>query len=449
MTQPSIVLLVIDSLRADHLSCYGYASRTSPCIDRLAEESARFSTAISQADYTHPSHGALFTGLYPFEWGGNFPRLPEHMPTIAEILSRRGWRTVCVSANPFLWEQHGLNRGFDRTVRVSPLGLKGVSPISAFGRLWSVLHGDKGAGRVIDGVLEALDTGPAFVFANLMDVHQPYSARGRHVRLFWPGFLGPLRRYAMLWRTRYSYEFIAKATEQDLRQLRALYDAAVHQVDSFIGAFAEELRRRGHLDSTILVLTSDHGHFLGELGRIVNIGIGEGGVHVPLLIRWPEVWREGVEVDSPVELRDVPFSLCELLGVEGLAWSCRPRANLFGDPEPHRDRFAFAMRQKMDERARQVSRRLNPSFDWHRHDQTYWLLRTREWEFIRSTGRMNGLFRPDDETTDLSAEHPDLVRWFEEEFRALVPTTTSEGTGVAGDAGDRQVEEHLRALGYL
>jgi arylsulfatase A-like enzyme len=449
MERPNIVLIVIDSLRADHLSCYGYPRETSPFIDRLAGESARFVTAISQADYTHPSHGALFTGLYPFEWGGNFPRLPEQMPTIAQVLSRQGWHTVCVSANPFIWEQHGLNRGFGRTVRVSPLGLKGVSPISAFGRVWSVLQGDKGAGRVIQGVLGALDAGPAFVFANLMDVHQPYSARGRHVRTFWPGLLGPLRRYVMLWRTRYSYEFIAKATEEDVRRLRALYDAAIHYVDSFIGALVDELRQRGQLDNTVLILTADHGHFLGELGRIVNTGIGEGGVHVPMVIRWPEVWREGVEVDTPVELRDVPFSLCELLGLDGLSWSCRPRVNLFEDLSAHRDRFAFAMRQRMDEDTRQGSKKMNPSFDWDKHDQTYWLLRTREWEFIRSTGRMNGLFRPDDETNDLSAQHPDLVQRFEEELEALVPATTSEGTGVRGDAGDKQVEEHLRALGYL
>ena len=114
---PNILLIVMDTARADYLSCYGHPHPTTPVLDRLAREGVRFATAISPAEWTVPSHASLFTGTFPSRHSAvNQHRyLDGRLHTLAEVLGRRGYRTACFTNNAFISEATGLNRGFHLT----------------------------------------------------------------------------------------------------------------------------------------------------------------------------------------------------------------------------------------------------------------------------------------------------------------------------------------------
>ena len=125
--QKDIVLLVLDTQRADRLSCYGYHAETSPHLDALAAEATRFTQAVSTAQWTPPAHASLFTGLYPSQHTMTqlTSALPETLPTLAERLQQAGYFTAAFSNNPFIGEmQNGLHRGFDQVVNYHYIGFR-------------------------------------------------------------------------------------------------------------------------------------------------------------------------------------------------------------------------------------------------------------------------------------------------------------------------------------
>ncbi len=321
--QPNLIVIVLDTVRSDRLSRYGYFKKTSPTFDRLSEEGALFREAKATSHWTLPSHASLFTGLLPLRHGADTKTyyLSEHHTTLAETLRSQGYRTVGFTANGVIAEWTGLHRGFDQLVVVGAFEkrslasrvaarLRGVSSLSAPSlnaslKQWLVYE-------------NRLSRKPFFLFVNYMEAHREYR--------FHPGvseaFLSqrwPKKTLLSLSQKGVTYFLEGPSDhEAELRMLSDLYDGEIAYLDFFLGEFLDVLRQHGLLNRSILVVTSDHGEYFGEHGLISHLtGLYEEALHVPLLIRYPGVIPPG-EIHSPAQLSDIAPTLLDLAGLHPL-----------------------------------------------------------------------------------------------------------------------------------
>jgi hypothetical protein len=278
---PNIMVIVVDTLRADHLSSYGYTRPTSPNLDNLAQQGVLFEYAFSTAPWTAPSHASMLTGRYPYEhrtfWIGNkIPHLDDKYPVLPEALREQGYRTAAFSANTDWFTQRtGFGRGFMRFEDYfhSPLEsimrtYYGEHSLPLILRSLPGYEGSptrKWAPDVNRAVLRWLDREqerPFFVFLNYFDVHDPYVPpqpyRSQFSQLKNPG--GILN----------GQQPLAPLTAEQVQSEVDAYDGAIAYVDHQIGQLLAEIETRGLSDNLLLVFTSDHGESFGEHGRFLH-----------------------------------------------------------------------------------------------------------------------------------------------------------------------------------
>jgi arylsulfatase A-like enzyme len=308
---PSVVVILVDTLRADFLGTYGFDGPVSPAIDRFASESVQFEHAFAQAPWTKPSIASLFTSLAPethrvLSHDGKYGDaehastevLPEDASTLAESLQNAGYATAAFVANPWLLREHGFAQGFDLfdQRKGSPLPPRASMMLDA-ARQWI---GARPKDR------------PFFAYVHLMDVHGPYDAPDADydaVRES-PG-LGPSRALddatlAQLRPYLRRARWVNATSARDLREWRARYAAGVHALDRQLGAFLAALAKSGVLDRTLVVITADHGEELADNGGWDHgFRLYEHQLHVPLLMRLPGGARGGSRVQEIVSLIDV------------------------------------------------------------------------------------------------------------------------------------------------
>lgn len=337
--QPRNLLLIsIDTLRPDHLGCYGYPRPTSPFLDQLASQGALFENAHATSPWTLPSHISLFTGLYPSQHGVMFEdlALPADLPTLAEALRARDFATAGIASAIFLGPRFGLSRGFDHYV-VIPTRAKG--DVSAT----SLATTD----RVSAGGLEwlAAQRGrPFFLFLHYFDVHSDYRPEPRFAALFDRPYQGSADGTSRQLRAFLRREIAFNA--DDLAHLVDLYDAEIRQVDQALEALFDELRERGDLAQTIVVVTSDHGEEFFDHGGVFHGRTQyQEMLRVPLIFVGPGI-PHGLRIDQPVSLIDLAPTLLTLLGAPvPPSVSGRDLAPLWkarGDRWPERNLFAEA-----------------------------------------------------------------------------------------------------------
>jgi hypothetical protein len=296
--RPAVVLVVLDTVRADHLSACGYERPTSPTLEALVAAGAALRCdAVAPGSWTVPSHASLFTGAPPEVHGAHFAGgesgaadvaglvlrpLDGRLPTLAEQMSAAGHQAVGVSANRVLRPETGLQRGFSRF---------DVAPLAGG---WT----DEGLVAPLRAALRSLDPdgGPLFLFVNLFEAHDPWPAIPTG-HAFLPPRPGVLRYFAYLPGTRtidpngvwqrYVQERMAPAEAGALRaEVRDRYDDGVWRADRSLGRVLAEVRAHGWDAAGMrLVVTSDHGELLGEQG-VLRHGrvLLEGNQRVPLLV---------------------------------------------------------------------------------------------------------------------------------------------------------------------
>jgi len=340
---PDIILLVLDTQRADRLGCYGYPKPTSPALDRLAAESTRFSQAIAAAQWTIPSHASIFTGVYPatHQMMQSYSVLPEALPTLAERLRDAGYFTAAFCNNPLVGViNNGFRRGFYSFLNYSGLltsrpnqagvpanlvdryrswfkrqlasileraqdmfarsdTLLALSLTPLFVPLWQTALSFKG--NTAKSLADAADLHinrrgldaeqPIFSFINLMGTHMPYHPPRRFVEQFAPHVLRDrqARRYLRQFNTDV-YGWLAPLADplnaQHKATLDGMYDAEVAAQDEQVGLFLDRLRASGRLDNTLLVVCADHGEHLGEKQLLGHTNaIYNELARVPLIVR--------------------------------------------------------------------------------------------------------------------------------------------------------------------
>jgi arylsulfatase A-like enzyme len=354
--RPNIVLLVIDTQRADHLSSYGYGRPTSPRIDRLASEGVLFERAYSHSSWTLPSHASMFDGRPLHEHHAGLvakPYLDGRFPTIAEVLRDHGYATGGFVANTYwVGRQTGLARGFTRFEDF--YGNLGDAVVrTVLGRILTYevqpkfvpeteidIPGRKDAAEITDDMLAWIDgrdrARPFFAFANYFDVHAPYippkPVRGRF------GWHPDTAR-------RGGEIDIGALTgdrevppEAELRRQISAYDEALLFVDGQIGRIEDALRERGILDSTVIIVTSDHGESWGEHGVMVHgHSIWHDQIFVPLVVRWPKAFPAGTRVPHPVATQQLAATIADLAGIGNAPFPGRSLVRAADLSDPARD----------------------------------------------------------------------------------------------------------------
>ena len=303
---PNILLISIDSLRADHLGCYGYERPTSPAIDALGKQGVVFERAISQAPWTLPSHASLLTSLYGRTHQTNdiSRQLPPGIPTLASTLTVAGYDTSAVVSGTFMKTRFGLNSGFAHY----------DDEIAEFDHRRShetvtspAIH------RKAEEILSRAQE-PFMLFLHYWDVHYDYAPPPPYDTQFDPGYGGKLTSKGFLKNKRIK----PGMSEADLQHVVALYDGEIAWVDAHIAKLMATLEASGLDERTIVILTADHGdEFFEHGGKGHSHSLYAELVNVPLIIRGPGI-TPGLRVATPVELIDIMPTILDLVNAGSL-----------------------------------------------------------------------------------------------------------------------------------
>jgi len=341
--QPHVLLISLDTLRADHLGAWGYDRPTSPFLDELARFGVRFDRAFSHSPKTAPSHMSVFTGTFPSNHGAHFEYqtkppvafpAPRDLKTLPEVMREAGYRTAAWTGGGQVSRKSGFARGFDRFVEnLGNLTPKKTADI----RTWFKSNSDR----------------QCFLFLHTYQIHDPYLPPPPYNSIFtddqYRGWIIGDKKdlkssidksnfdslHAAFWRKTGFKPDPALVGDADRQRLLDLYDGGIRYTDDVLQGFFEDLRHDGLLENTLVILFSDHGEEFLEHGGLLHEKLYQETLHVPLIFFWPARIPRGLEVEAQVPLMDLTPTLLDLVGLETPAQSnAHSLASLFTDNDP-------------------------------------------------------------------------------------------------------------------
>lgn len=313
-TATNVIVIVVDTLRADHLSAYGYSRKTTPNLDQMASDGVLFENAISPSSWTLPGHASLVTGLYPKQHHTSKLQdsVPANLPTLSEEFLARGYRTGAFSANTFFFgREHGFGRGFQTfgdyfssvPAAFQHTELGRWTNQKLFDRGWYTnLIGRKTAAQINQASLHWIDggSGPFFLMLNYFDVHDPYIPPADAATPWAHGEPVPARRISE------TFNQYRPPSQSQVRYAIDQYDDSLLYVDTQIAAFMKQLQRRGLDRNTIVIVTADHGEEFDEQGILTHANaLFLEEIRVPLIMWAPGKIPSGVRISRPVSTTDV------------------------------------------------------------------------------------------------------------------------------------------------
>lgn len=428
---PNVIFLLVDTLRADHLSLYGYDRPTSPTLEGLAAESVVFDHVEAQAGCTFPSVNSILSSHYTFHFlvpGRTDFRIPEHLPALPEILQRHGYATAAVSASPIVRSnggdgtRGGYGRGFD---------------------IFDDECKEQGAACVNRRALRLLDIldGPVFLYLHYFDPHAPYQPPRDHQRRFAASRGEAAREGIQRWARRgnpfpllrrlYQADEEHDYTAADVAHMLDLYDEEILYFDQQLAKLLAGITARGLDGSTLLVVAADHGEeFLehGQFSHCRSIAY-ETVLAAPLLLRIPGV-AGGVRRQALVQNLDIAPTLLDYLGLDAgpYAFEGRSLRPVIEGDEPV-NRVAFGLQGE----ARTV------------RDGRYRLVHYLE------SGRteLYDLAEDPGETVNLAEEMPQVTARLRQVIELWMETMEDQVGAGTTQHGAQALERELRALGYL
>lgn len=431
----TIVLVTIDTLRADHVGAYGYWLETTPFLDRLAAQGARFERAMAHSGTTQPSHASMFTGLYPLQHGvlRNGQRLAEEFVTVAELAGQLGYRTAGFVSTDAHFEWGGQLQGFD----VRSERREGVDE-----RLY------RSGRRTVDAVVDWLDgtpgDAPLFLWVHLFDPHRPF--RPPPESMLQVGYRGRAARRRHVQRLQRRHRLDIGFAEPLVERIER-YDAEIAHADAQLGRLFDALRARGRDERAVWIVTADHGQGLGNHGWFGHSKqIYNEQLRVPLIF-WSDDSRFGAGAVVPrlVELVDLAPTIVEIAG--GDAGMLDPRRvgssllPLLGQPGEYSKGFALAQRSFYPTSRRQQNEELVQGRNFALQDERWKYL----W-FEAGPDELYDLAADPYETRSVIARHPDVARRMRGRIEDMVERLD---TGVEGAEVSAEALERLRALGYI
>ena len=390
----NVLLISIDTCRADYLSCYGFDRPTTPNIDKLAAESVVFTNAISPAPVTLPAHASMLTGTIPPYHGihDNVDyRLGEGDVTLAEILRENGFRTGAVISAFVMDSMFGLDQGFtDYDDKITTLAdTVGINE----------RHGEETSRLALQWLDEHKDEG-FFLFLHYFDPHAPYDPPPA---------------------------FAAKFSNN-------LYAGEIAYADHCIGTVLRRLKELRLYDSTLIIVTADHGEMLGEHGEQSHAYfIYQSAVNVPMIIKAPGAAK--ARIDEPVGLIDLAPTVCAVLGIE-------PPEHVQGE-----DLSAYWEKPQRPQQRYIYCESLLPSK--YEAAALYGLVGER-WKYIHTARpELYDLHNDPEETDNLAADHPQLVEAYAQQLKEILQSTLRQDNMTSKVQLDTEAITRIKSLGYV
>lgn len=395
-----IVLISIDTLRADHLGCYGYSRNTSPNIDALAAEGILFNHAVSPVPLTLPAHSSMMTGTNPYyhQVHDNLDsRLSDSNITLAEILKKNGFVTGAIIAAFALDSLFGLDQGFDTYD-------DDIDTAGQTSELLPFSNERKGeeVTKLAEAWLEEHQAEKFFLWLHYYDPHHPYQ-----------------------WHkgTRFKYPYL-------FPRVVDAYDSEIAYTDVHVGIVIDRLKQMGLYDSTLIIVVGDHGESLWahkESGH--GFFVYHATVHVPFIIKLPGL-SAGVKINDVVGLIDIVPTVCQLLGI---------------DPPAEVEGVSLLANSRQDDHRALYCESMKPTVY---KGQSLLGLTTNRYKYIHTTRpELYDLYDDPDETDNVVDEHPEIAKMFEDRLFMMVSGIDDRPSGskIELDIGSLK---RLEALGY-
>jgi len=439
----NVVFIVLDTVRKDYVSPFNEEVDFTDNIEKIAKEGSAFQNAVAQAPWTLPSHGSMFTGLYPWEHGATQTNLELDVEEdlLAEKLNDEGYRTACFSANPFISKRVGTTAGFDKvettigpdrfdlfkSINKKLKAFENRLDFGAFPKAELLLQNlsyrlNRFSGNETENLIsKATDfmennkEDDFFLFMNLMDCHLPLfpdkEYKKKHAEDVNPGKV-----------RQFPHRLISEGEEPDTESLKKLYRAQMDYLDDQIGNLYSFLEDEGLEEETMVVIVGDHGENLGEEGMLGHsFSVSEALVSVPLVVKSPEM-KPGRR-EQQVELRELHDLVLEQVGLEeDIDLGTKYAKGGMDRPEMDLAKIPKSM--------------------WDEYHEKLYFVRTPEKKVI---GTENG------EMTERQVGDGDSVRTsvLEKEVEKLSGCYEGESSGKKVDNMDEEIKNELKNLGYM
>jgi len=439
----NVILISLDTLRADHLGCYGYGRATSPNMDKLAAESVLFKNTFATAPWTLPSHVSLLTGLddinHQVYSGAN--KMDPGIPTLADYMRQAGYLTAAFTGGGFVNGLYGLSKGFDSFRVVGKIAAG--TPAAALARTalpWIEENRDKGF----------------FLFLHTYQIHQPYQAPAPFNTMF----LDPDAQFDRVdlsfLRLNHENRFMPES-DAIRRNLIGLYDAEIRFTDEvLIGAVVAELKKLGLYDRTMIVVTADHGEeFYEHKGWTHTHALYDETIKVPLLIKFFGSQNRGMRVERYARLTDIMPTILEEMGFDPARGDIDGRSlrELTTGKAGRLPERMFRCELAEDIIHNRIPARRAVSRDSYKiiRNDPFAPKQLAFFAFPPSSQdklEIYDLAADPEERTNLAARRPDLVRslltYMDEKLKPTRKTAVTRNSGTNVD-----VREELKALGYI
>jgi arylsulfatase A-like enzyme len=471
--RPNVLILLLDTARAQNFSGYGYERPTSPHIDAIATEGVLYEQAIAPGCWSLPSQVSLLSGMFPVKHAAHELHLTYTQPylLLPEVLRAAGYRTLGISPNSWMSDEFGVTRGFDAYLKLwqyrhtmPAADFEAAGLTSSLTRTLQQFYSRhvfprRNRARHVNQHLRTLlatTPEPFFLYAIYWDMHLPYYPRRRHATRWLPPDVS--RPQARRVNRNHLHYFAGKTpmADEDFAILRACYDGALATLDEEIGALVDYLRQRGMLDHTLVIITSDHGENLGEHGLMSHAySLHDTLIRVPLIIRYPESFAPGQRVSHQVQLTDLFPTILDVLQIDApqVRQELQGVSLLAPEPEGMEERLAYAEMLAPHPSMQTVNRRAGLPEDRPipAYDRALRCLRTPESKIIWASDGQHALYdlRHDPhETSNRFADNPKLATELLETLQAWQPPSGVTLSGATPDFS-QAVRRRLRDLGYI
>jgi len=418
----NIILISIDTLRADHLGCYNYPRDTSPSVDKFKQDGVLFQRCTAQSSSTLTSHASILTSLIPSHHGAFFIReqaLPDNITTMAELLKEKGYRTISFNDGGQIAPKFGLNQGFDKYESMSD----------------SLKAEHLNFNRIVTKAMTWLDENPDekfFLFLHTYETHHPYTPKKRQLKLFESDYNGDLNWQITVEMIEKINKGEIKLTEEDKQHIINTYDAEIRSMDESFALLIDYLKKKKLYDTTLIIFTSDHGEEFGEHGTwaMHSHTLFNDQLHVPLIIKLPGSKFAARKVDHLVRGIDILPTVMDLLD-ENLSkdFEGSSLVPLMKGMPPKKPVFAISQRDMPQA-----------------YVSAYWSVMTRKWKLYDA--KLYDLLNDPGELKDVAGAHEDLKTSLQK-YALKYIKRISKKFHVKKVVLDDELREKLKSLGYL
>lgn len=460
---PNVIFVVLDSIRADHLSCYGYEKRTSPFIDSLAARGTMFRNAISPGGGTIVSHRAIFTGLYPEQLGfGSW--LDERYESIASLLKKNGYQTVGFCTNPWVSSATGLDRGFDDFLFFNARNFYRVVPPTSVAKYLTGFRRHSAATLFLRDlaahwVRRRAKDGPFFMFLHFDGTHHPYNPPPRFVREQCGSNVNAelLRR---LQKEDY-HDLVVNGTVSEsgvVDAIKVLYDGEIAYHDDVLMSLFDRWSSYIDMDNCIFIITADHGDNLGERGFLGHMcSLYDEILRVPFVVHAPK-YIPSCSFDGLVSTHDIKRTLEVALGLDGAYLDNAPAGTSLVEMiggKKKREYVVSQMRYFPNQRITKWHLQTRyPGVDLEKDDFCNVInsIRTNSWKLIKSSVGMHELYDLEKdplEANNVYGRNADLRVAAEKMYESWLTVARTTSSGDEEATFSESMVEQLRQLGYV